>query len=207
MRSLLAVLLTLLVTEVSAQQSLRLSALANGGVATNTVDYMEPVLTVEQLVERSDLILHGRVTAAHTVLFMNDRYVGTDYTVIPARVLKLNRTLNILERPGLPPSAAVVRRMGGTVVDGASRYTTVNSALRESEAPRVGDEVIWFLRYERELQVFSFVGGSFGAFQVQAGQVQPQTQEVATRRGDRRAQLPAFLQEVQERVDGKRQNR
>ena len=204
MRPMVAVLIALLVTEVSAQQSLRVTARANGGVATNSVDYLEPVLTLQELVERSDLIVHGRITASDAILFMDDRYVGTDYTVVPLRVLKLKPTLNVRPRPGLPPSAAVVRRMGGTVLDGSSRYTTINSSLPEAEAPHTGDEVIWFLRYEPELQVFSLVGGSFGAFRIKAGQVHSQTAEASKRRGDKPLQATAFLQEVQAHIDARR---
>jgi hypothetical protein len=204
MRLLVVVTLALLVREVSAQQSMRLTARANGGVASNSVDYMEPILSLQELVDRSDFIIHGRITASHALLFMEDRFVGTDYTVFPFRVLKLNPTLNISRRPGLTPSAAVVRRMGGTVIDGPERYTTKNPSFPESEAPRAGDEVIWFLRYEPGLQVFSLVGGSFGAFRIESGKVHPQTVEAATRRGDKPAEVSAFLQDVQERIDQKR---
>ena len=78
MRLVIAVLLVLLMTRGSDQQSLRMTALENGGEATAIIDVDEPVLTLTQRVERSDLILHGTVTGSRTVLFMNDCYVGTE---------------------------------------------------------------------------------------------------------------------------------
>ena len=197
-------LLVVLTSDSSAQPSMRLTALANGGVATNTVDSMEPNLSLQQLIDRSDLIVHGRISSKTAVLFMDDRFVGTDYGVVPHRVLKQNPALNIRARPGLPPSAALVRVLGGTLVEGSSRFTTVNSALPEAEAPRSGDEVIWFLRYDSELQVYTLVGGSFGAVRIDAGHVLSQTAETAKRRGGQPAPVSTFLHDVQQRIDAKR---
>ena len=206
MRSLIAVLLALAVTEVSAQQSLRVAALANGGEATNVIDYAEPLMTLARVIEDSDLILHGRITNSRSVLFRDDRYVGTDYTVLPLRVMKQNPALNIAPRPGLPPSAAVVRRMGGTLVEGRSRYTTKTSSFPEAEAPRVGEEVVWFLRYDSKLEVFVLAGGQFGSFRIEGGQICPHTTAVAARRGDRPTDTSSFLVEIQERIEGRRRD-
>lgn len=39
------------------------------------------------------------------------------------------------------------------MTDGPYRYSTTNASIPEEEAPKVGDEVIWFLKYDQESDV------------------------------------------------------
>ena len=178
------------------EQSLRQIAREQGGSASNSMDYFTPVTTVSQLSKDSDYIVHAKVVRANTVLTFEERLVATEYTILPLGVLKHRTSLNSSSKPGYLPTT-VVRRVGGTMIEGEYRYSTTNRAMPEADAPRVGDEVIWFLQYNAEDKVFMFTGGAFGAFHVRDGEVQPLTREVASRRGDRPIALAAFLRDLQ----------
>lgn len=56
--------------------------------------------------------------------------------------------------------------------------------------------MIWFLKYDQENAVFVLAAGAFSAFKVTGGQVNPQTKDVAARRGDVPAELANFLGEL-----------
>jgi hypothetical protein len=177
-------------------QSLRQAAREQGGTASNSMDYFEPVTTVPQLLTAADYIVHAKVLSTNTVLRFEERLVATEYTIVPLGVFKQKAPLNSSSTPGHLPMTSVVRRVGGTMVEGESRYSTTNSSMPEAEAPKVGDEVIWFLQYNEQEKVFMFVGGPFGAFQVRDGQVHPLTRAVANRRGDRPVELAKFLRDL-----------
>lgn len=133
-----ALLVALVLT--SADQSLRDTARAHGGVATNSIDYFEPVTSVNTLMTKADYVVHARVLQSRAVLIFNDMLVATEYTIMPLEVLKQGPTLSVASRPGMPPNAAVVRRVGGTMVEGQYRYSTTNGSVPEEEAPKIGDE-------------------------------------------------------------------
>lgn len=177
-------------------QSLRQIAREQGGSASNSMDYFTPVTTVSQLLKDADYIVHAKVVSTNTVLALEERLVATEYTIVPLQVFKHRAALNSSSKPGHLPTT-VVRRVGGTMIEGEYRYSTNNSAMPEAEAPKVGDEVIWFLQYNDEEKVFTFAGGPFGAFQVRDGDVQPLTQGVASRRGDRPVPVSRFLRDLQ----------
>jgi hypothetical protein len=84
------------------------------------------------------------------------------------------------------------------MTEGQYRYSTTNSSIPEEEAPKVGDEEIWFLQYDRESTIFTFTAGPFSAFLVTDGQVRSLTKEAAKRRGDAPVALASFLRTVQE---------
>lgn len=185
-------------------QSMRQTARENGGVAANSMNFFQPVTELSDVVEQSDFIVQGRIIGSRTLLIMDDQWVATEYAVHPSRVLKLNPALSVAPQPGFQPSAAVVRRLGGTLNEGGAQYPTTNTSLREADAPRIGDEVIWFLRYDANEKVFNLTAGAFAAFRIAQGKVHPQTNAVATRRGDRPVDLSAFLQDVQDRISRSR---
>jgi len=179
---------------VLADQSLRDAARTRGGTATNSINYFEPVASVASLTSKADYVVHARVISSSTLLVRSDTFVATDYTVAPLQIIKQRSSLDTPSKPGLPPGAAVVRRAGGTVVEGQSRYTTINASMPEDEAPKVGDEVIWFLQYNQEDAVFTFAAGPFSAFRVIDGNVKALTRAVEDRRGDSPVDLATFLQ-------------
>jgi hypothetical protein len=180
------------------EQSLRETAREHGGAASNSINYFTPLTPVSTLMAQSDFVVHATVLNSKTLLIQNDMLVATDYTIVPLEVLKQRPSLNASARPGTPPIAAAVRRAGGTMAEGQYRYSTANTDIPEEEAPRVGDEVIWFLRYDHENAIFTFTAGSFAAFRVTDGQVKPQTRGVASRRGDVPVDLATFLRAMRE---------
>jgi hypothetical protein len=173
-------------------QSLRQIARDQGGTASNSIDYLTPLTTVSQLLKDADYVVHAKVVSTNTMLTFDERLVATEYTILPLEVFKYRASLNSSSKPGpLPPT--VVRRIGGTVIEGEYRYATSNSGVPEAEAPQVGDVVIWFLQYSEEERVFTFAGGPFGAFRVRDGNVHALTRAVASRRGDQPVALDTFV--------------
>src|SRR5262245_49760013 len=135
-------------------QSLRDTAREHGGTASNSINYFDPITPVESLMAKSDYVVHARVLSSKTLLIHNDMLVATDYTIALLQVLKQRPSLNTTPKPGMPANAAVVRRVGGTMIEGKYRFSTTNGSIPEDEAPKVGDEVIWFLQYDQENAVF-----------------------------------------------------
>ena len=115
-----------------------------GGSVSNSMDYNDPVVRMPQLFEMSDLVIHAKVTGAKGVLIENDSVVATVYTIEPYRILKQKQSLSTSSRPGVVPSNLVVRRVGGTLIEGPYKYSTKSSSFPEADAPKVGDEVVWF---------------------------------------------------------------
>jgi len=191
-------LLLLLSMPIPADQSLREAARESGGSASNTIDYTEPTTTIAQLVQLSDFIVHARVLSSKTLLVHDESLVATDYTISPLAVIKQAPSLATMSRPGSPATNAVIRRIGGTVIEGGYRYSTLNGSIPEDEAPRVGDEVIWFLRYQPTEKVFGFTAGPFAAFRVNGGEVRALTTAVATRRGDGTIDISTFIRAIRQ---------
>ncbi len=188
----------LCVTLVAAEdQSLRERARATeGGAVSNSMDYEDPVVRTPQLFAMSDLIVYGKVIGAKGVLIENDSLVATVYSIEPRRILKQKPSLTTSDRPGAVPSNLVVRRVGGTLIEGKYSYFTKNSSFPEADAPKVGDEVVWFLIYQPGSGVFNFAAGPFAAFRVSGDHVVPLAEEVKARRGDVPMLLTAFLRDL-----------
>jgi hypothetical protein len=163
----------------------------------------DPVVTIAQLAAVSDLIVLAKVLETKSLLIDNESLVATDYTIQPIRVLKQNPALIISRTPGSVPSTNIVRRVGGTLVEGKYRYFTQNKSFPEEKAPHAGDEVVWFLTYEPTERVYIFSGGPFAAFRLVQGRVVPLTEEVAIQRGDEPVDLAKFLRDVQGLITGR----
>jgi hypothetical protein len=181
----------------AGEQSMRERArITEGGAVSNSMEYDSPVVRTPQLFEMSDLVIHGKVTGVRGVLIEDDSLVATVYTIEPYRILKQKQSLSTSGRPGVVPSSLVVRRVGGTLIDGAYKYSTQNSTFPEAEAPKVGDEVVWFLTYRSDAGLFNFAAGAFGAFRISGDRVVALTEEVKLRRGDVPVPLVEFLRDL-----------
>ena len=154
-----------------------------GGSVSSSMEYNDPVVRTPELFEISDLVIHAKVTGAKGVLIENDSLVATVYTIEPYRILKQKQSLSTSSRPGVMPSM-MVRRVGGTLIEGPYKYSTTSSSFPEADAPKVGDEVVWFLIYRPDAGLFNFAAGAFAAFRISGDQVVALTEEVKSRRGD-----------------------
>src|SRR5258705_9930386 len=127
-------------------RSLLAEAKEQGATAANSIDIEYPVLSQLQLLSESDLVLSGRIVAATALLREDESWVVTNYEIAPIHVVKQTAPMNTA-RPG-EVTPIVLRLLGGTVVvDGRYRLTTIVPDLPESETPKLGEEMIFFMRY------------------------------------------------------------
>jgi hypothetical protein len=182
---------------VAAPQSLRDLARAKGGPVGTVIAIEVPVAALPDVIVECDLAVRGRIEHITPHLSKDESRVVTDYVIAPLRVLK-QRGAVAADKPGLIP--IVVRRPGGSVIDGGYRLSTTVDIYPEDEVFREGEEVVVFLQYDSTGSVYIFTGGPFGAFRVKEGQVHAITRETASRRGDAPEPVSAFLQEVERMV-------
>jgi hypothetical protein len=131
--------------------------------------------------------------------------VVTDYEITPIHVVKQNAPMNTA-RPG-ESTPIVLRLLGGTVVvDGRYRLTTNVPDFPESETPKLGEEMIFFMRYsidERgvvDKNVYYLLGGPFSVFRIVNGNVQPLRGAMAKHLGNRSVAVEGFLSDLQQKV-------
>ncbi|HSL20483.1 MAG TPA: hypothetical protein VK886_03045 [Vicinamibacterales bacterium] len=183
------------------EQSLR--ELAKEGLGTqNSLSVVLPVVTVGDLLETSELILHGRIGHSATRLTSNDSIVVTDYAILPIRIFKQTKVTGVAAQPG-PTNPIVVTIAGGTVVDGEHRLTTIVNLYPASEMFRVSEEVFLFLVFDPTEKTFLLNGGPFGAFRVTDGSVLPMTKSVTSRRGDVLVSTVEFMGDVGQRLQAR----
>jgi hypothetical protein len=181
----------------AGDQSMRERARSTeGGSVSNSMEYNDPVVRTPQLFEMSDLVIHAKVTGAKGVLIENDSLVATVYTIEPYRILKQKQSLRTSSRPGIIPSNLVVRRVGGTLIEGPYKYSTKSSSFPDADAPTVGDEVVWFLIYRPDVGLFNFAAGAFAAFRISGDQVVALTEDVKSRRGDVPVPVAKFFRDL-----------
>jgi hypothetical protein len=147
------------------------------------IDIDAPISRPEDLMSKADLVLHGRVTGVTVRLNADRSAVMTEYTIVPFKARKQRRTETV-GRPGMIADI-VVQRSGGSLVtaDGLRLSTTVN-IFPDSEAFRVGEEVLLFLNYNADTKSYTFTSGEFGAYRIRGGVASLMTANAARRRGD-----------------------
>jgi hypothetical protein len=186
----------MLVGVMPGQQKLRDIAAETGGDVKNSISQEFAPSTVAQLVERSDVIVQGVVASVTSHLDPSEQVVVTDTTLNPIRFYKQRIPVAFAERPA-QTAKLVVRHAGGTVVDGPYRLTTVADQYGSSQDFQPGEEVILFLRQNKEDGVFNLSSGPFGAFRIKGEAVEALTKEAAHERGDRPKSRADFLNELQ----------
>lgn len=196
------------ISVASGQERLRsLLELAKGqgGTAANSIDLEFPVLNFPQLLGQSDLVLQGRIVEAKTSLKSDESFVVTKYEIAPIRIVKQNNPINPT-KPG-ETNPIVLRLLGGTVVvDGRYHLTTNVPDFPDSDRPKVGEEMIFFMLYsvdERgvvDKKVYNLTNGPFSVFRVRDGHVQALRHAMADHLGDKPVAVAAFLSDLQRKV-------
>jgi len=166
-----------------AAQTLPEIARLHGGSANSMIDIDSPLSKPVDLFAQADLVVHGRVTSVNTRLNADQTIVITEYKVTPFKAFKERRTEGV-PRPGMVEDI-VVQRSGGNLVtpDGLHLSTTVN-IFPDSEAFRVGEEVLLFLTYDADSRSYRFTSGEFGAYRLRNGMAMLMTANAAQRRND-----------------------
>jgi hypothetical protein len=200
MRIITAMLLLLHFGTVAGQQSDSLIAMARerGGSAGITLHLNTPISTVEQLVEKSTIIVQGSIRSVSTKLSPDETVVRTAYEVVPIRYYK--GTASTSRRPGAT-KPVIVSRPGGALEVNGLRLTTTVDIFPEDESLSVGTVAILFLTpYEDNPDEFRIAGGPFGVFKLSNGTVSAMTGAVARRRGDDIPTLDAFEHRILARL-------
>ena len=202
------ILLLLAVSALATQErlpSLLERAKEQGGTAANSIDLEFPVLNFPQLLAQSDLVLQGRIVEAKTSLQSDESFVVTKYEIAPIRIVKQNNPMNPT-KPG-ETNPIVLRLLGGTVVvDGRYHLTTNVHDFPDSDRPRVGEQMIFFMLYsvdERgvvDKKVYNLTNGPFSVFRVRDGHVQALRHAMADHLGDKPVAVAAFLSDLRQKL-------
>jgi len=180
-------------------QSLRDAAKKLGGAADNTYNAEPQRRSRDELVSTSEMIVHARISGIRTLLVEDDTLVATEYYFVPLQMIKQVIAQRSAARPGAMPPLTV-RRIGGRMVEGEYRYSTMNHDFPESEALKIGDETILFLQFDAARGVYAFTDGPFGVFRVADDKVLPLTGLVAKVRADQPVETGAFIADLQRRA-------
>ena len=167
-----------------------------GGSAGRIIDIDSPVTRPAELMLLSDLVIHGRVVNATVRLNSEQSEVVTEYTIAPIQAFK-DRRFTSASTPGAVPTILVQRGGGSLVTADGLRLSTDINIFPESECFKLGEEVVLFLTYHPDTNVYSFAAGAFAAFRIRDGMVRPMTQEVATRLRTQPFDASAFFKELQ----------
>ena len=124
--------------------------------------------SLEEMVPKADLIVHGTVELRNTYLSADQRDLYTDYLVTPLRVFA-QRTPQVATAPGAPLPIVLKRWGGQTVLNGVS-VTVEDRDLRQF---RSGDELVLVLVYDSADGKYQLAGDISGAFSVSRGQILP----------------------------------
>jgi hypothetical protein len=182
------------VATTTAQDNLRDRARASGGTTEMRISTEFGFVSIDDLVAKAAVIVHGRIRDIRPHLNATETMVVTDYAVTPHRFLKYDRSIAVSDTPGRMPEL-IVRRGGGTIVEGTTRISVFVDAYSEDDTP-LGSDVVMFLGYDKDEKVFYFVDGPFGIFRVRDGHMEAVNAQIGKRRGDTPASVDAFLAHV-----------
>jgi hypothetical protein len=117
--------------------------------------------TLEELVAKSDLIIHGTIERATTYLADDQADLYTDYFIATKGII-VGKAAHLAQIPGIPPHL-VVKRWGGEMV---IENVQVKQELDHLRYFHVGEEVVLALKLDDADAKYELVGG--GAFMVKA---------------------------------------
>lgn len=138
-----------------------------------TVNVDGPVVTLEQILAETDLVVRGSVGRATAKLSADEREITTTYEIVNPQV-SFSKSYAQAARPGLPTRVITVTQPGGTVSIGAF---TATIRYDDAEMLKTGTDVIVLLRDDRESYAIS---GRAGMFEVRDARIVP----LAKRRGE-----------------------
>ena len=188
-------------TQLPDVPSMRDRAKEQGGTAINELFSEPQVTSLPDLLKKSDVVLYGRIAGLRTVLTPDEKFVATEYQIIPIEMIKQTRPTNAAPRPGIVPGI-VVRRIGGRLNEGDMHYVTANHAYPIVDPLKLNDEVVFFLLERSEtVGMYEFTAGIYGAFRVANGQVLSVSPRAAHLRGDKPMAVTALVMQLQQPVN------
>jgi hypothetical protein len=123
---------------------------------------------------QTDLILLGRVVQVSPHLSAEQKDIFTDYSIQPLRMIwPQAKAAPLPTRPGTQPQASpviVVERWGGTMTFAGVSLTQQDSELR---AFRQGEEVILFLKFDKDKKKYIPVSPASSIFYLEKDRIRP----------------------------------
>jgi hypothetical protein len=168
---LIIVICSLSLALASGGQSLRALAAEHKLKLVETLrsEHFDPK-TPEELVTIADTVLSGRIVDVTHRFTPDEREIVTEYRLSVSRVIKRDRNLDSAAQPGAT-RALVIRRKGGTLIEGDIRYSTLTTAFPNHADLVPGEQVVLFLSYDEDERAYYFSGGPFGVARVRGGEV------------------------------------
>jgi hypothetical protein len=160
-------LLSLTIGAVSADQRPTLPEMARHDspapvIRDRWTEYVMP--SFEEIVSRSNLIVHGRVESKESYLSDDQYEIYTDYVLTPIRIL--------WRQAAQVPSPIIVKRWGGEMtIEGAQVIARDHGALPIEASP----EVVLVLIPGKTSGKFQLVSEFAGVFSIEAGYINPLT--------------------------------
>jgi hypothetical protein len=126
--------------------------------------------TLESVLPKADLVIHGRVGRAKSYLSDDQRDIYTDYVITPIRVMR-QRIATPAPKPGVqPPAEFVIRRWGGHLTIGGVPVTQEDSDVRQF---KVGEELLLLLRFDVPSGKYILPSSVSGTFSVVGQRIEP----------------------------------
>jgi hypothetical protein len=179
----------------ASQLTLPERARAGNGRAENSMSLEFDAAPLPVLVNRADVIVHGKISQVATSLSPDQMIVVTRYTVEPIRILKERIPVRTAPKPQ-PTQPLVVRVPGGTVSDSRGVMTTIVDAYPTKERFSEGDEILFFLVGRPEGD-FALAHGPSGGFRITDGAIHAMSHEMAERREDQPRQAANVLRDIE----------
>jgi hypothetical protein len=122
----------------------------------------------EEMRDLADLVIQARVVSEEPLLSEDKMWVMTEYVLEPIRVLSTKPG-----RPAMKPGTEEirVRRPGGTEEVDGLELTLQQDNFPPNAAMGAGAEAVFFLMQSSEGPYFIVIGGPYGIYRVNNGQV------------------------------------
>lgn len=139
---------------------------------TRTVDLV--LESLDSVIAQTDVVLLGKVVQINPLLSADQKEIFTDYSIQPLRVIRPHtKAAALATRPGIQPQASpviVVERWGGTMTFAGVMLTQQDSDVR---AFRQDEQVILFIKYDKDKKKYSPVSSASGIFSLEKNQIRP----------------------------------
>lgn len=145
--------------------SLKDAARRHGGTAYDYFEVEMPFASLSQVVSAADVILRARITSKESRLTQDEQFVRTYFAFNPSRIFK--DKIGIVPTRNTPQMTKplVFIEPGGVVhVDGLR--ITMGSNASADPPLKVGEDVLLFLRWDKDANAFRLQNGPYGLLRI-----------------------------------------
>ena len=145
--------------------SLKDAARRQGGKVSDYLQVEMPFASLSQVVSAADVILRARITSKESRLTQDEQFVRTYFAFNPSRIFK--DKIGIVPTRNTPQMTKplVFIEPGGVVhVDGLR--ITMGSNASADPPLKVGEDVLLFLRWDKDANAFRLQNGPYGLLRI-----------------------------------------